>query len=325
MAAITSISQTNHYPPPLRAFDIRRDLVPVADLVELCFADSLDADGRRFITRMRKAAQDKGIFGFSSAGIQLAQMPMFGYVWEQDGALIGNISLVPYMIQRRPSFLIANVAVHPDYRRRGIAKALTDQCLEHARNRHASHVWLHVREENLPAVNLYRSIGFLEFTRRTTWLSEKRLSAAPQTQEFQQPRISKKSWKAIARQLKRSYPSEITWNMKFSLGLYRPGISGEIARLLYPGRVQRWVLESAKNDPLFVALQSTQSSYDSLWLAARSDACEEDVQYILKQCLADIAKDRPIRLDYPVGHSENGIQAAGFKIQQKLVWMRLPL
>lgn len=33
----------------LRSFDMRRDLLAVADLVELCFKDSLDADGRMYI------------------------------------------------------------------------------------------------------------------------------------------------------------------------------------------------------------------------------------------------------------------------------------
>lgn len=51
------ISETQPIHPHIRRFDIRRDLNMVADLVELCFADSLDADGRRYIRQMRSTAR----------------------------------------------------------------------------------------------------------------------------------------------------------------------------------------------------------------------------------------------------------------------------
>jgi hypothetical protein len=47
MAAITHPTTTSS--SHLRAFDVRHDLDAVADLVEVCFADTLDADGRRYI------------------------------------------------------------------------------------------------------------------------------------------------------------------------------------------------------------------------------------------------------------------------------------
>ena len=42
-------------PPNLRPLEPGYDLTAVADLIELCFAENLDADGRRYI-RQRCAA-----------------------------------------------------------------------------------------------------------------------------------------------------------------------------------------------------------------------------------------------------------------------------
>src|SRR3972149_2661349 len=102
----------------LRPFDLRRDLLPVADLVELCFAESLDADGRLYIRQMRQAAAGPGMALGSATS-------MSGFVWVEEGSLVGNLSLIPHHYGRRRLYLIANVAVHPDHRRHGIARTLT--------------------------------------------------------------------------------------------------------------------------------------------------------------------------------------------------------
>jgi|UniRef100_A0A7C3Z336 ribosomal-protein-alanine N-acetyltransferase len=57
---------------------------------------------------------------------------------------------------------ILNLAVHPDYRRRGISRALLTAALEQARTQGAEVVWLEVRPSNEAALALYRSFGFRE-------------------------------------------------------------------------------------------------------------------------------------------------------------------
>lgn len=53
---------------------------------------------------------------------------------------------------------IIEVAVHPDCRRRGIARRMIDAALHDADD--LSVVFLEVRESNLPALRLYESLGF---------------------------------------------------------------------------------------------------------------------------------------------------------------------
>ena len=60
MNAVTNLSRPISPTEQLRPFDVRRDMGPVADLVELCFADTLDPEGKRFIQRMRSAARNTG-------------------------------------------------------------------------------------------------------------------------------------------------------------------------------------------------------------------------------------------------------------------------
>lgn len=53
---------------------------------------------------------------------------------------------------------VIEIAVHPDYRRQGIAGHMITSALKDAEN--AGAVFLEVRESNTPAITLYESIGF---------------------------------------------------------------------------------------------------------------------------------------------------------------------
>jgi [ribosomal protein S18]-alanine N-acetyltransferase len=55
---------------------------------------------------------------------------------------------------------IHNIAVHPDYRRRGIARALLSEVIGDARQQSLSRVMLEVRRSNMSAQMLYRRVGF---------------------------------------------------------------------------------------------------------------------------------------------------------------------
>jgi ribosomal-protein-alanine N-acetyltransferase len=58
---------------------------------------------------------------------------------------------------------ILNLAVAPDFRRKGVARALLDSALQGFRGG----VFLEVRESNEIAQEFYKSLGFKELSRRT--------------------------------------------------------------------------------------------------------------------------------------------------------------
>ena len=57
---------------------------------------------------------------------------------------------------------IMNVAVHPDYRRQGIAENLINTLVVELKNRGCHALLLEVRVSNTPAITLYEKLGFAQ-------------------------------------------------------------------------------------------------------------------------------------------------------------------
>ena len=57
---------------------------------------------------------------------------------------------------------IMNVAVHPDYRRQGIAENLINTLVAELKNRGCHALLLEVRVSNTPAITLYEKLGFAQ-------------------------------------------------------------------------------------------------------------------------------------------------------------------
>lgn len=314
----------------LRPFLVGKDLKPVANLVEACFAETLDEDGRRYIEQMQAAARNPRYLHWAMAVAENVPLPLSGYVWEEDGRLVGNLSLIPFNIQGKRSYLIANVAVDPAYRRRGIARALTANALQHAREHGATQVWLHVREENLPAINLYLSLGFTERARRTTWecLPQSKDFALPGPGEHSEIIISRSQpahWALIRAWMSRIYPPELTWHLPYNLKAYRPGFWGSLYRFLTAIEVWQWA--AVRHNRLLGVLTWQRSSYrnEHLWVATGSggDNDEESViAALISNARRIIDTKRRLLIDYPAGRGGHAFEQAGFHIQQTLIWMQ---
>ncbi len=74
------------------------------------------------------------------------------YVAELDSKVVG------YAIGDVKRHLIVSIAVHPDYRRKGIGKALMNTILK---NMH-DYAILQVRVSNKEAIKFYKKLGFIE-------------------------------------------------------------------------------------------------------------------------------------------------------------------
>ena len=59
-----------------------------------------------------------------------------------------------------------NVAVHPDFRRRGVAEALILRLVEVLKTRQSHCLTLEVRASNTPAIRLYEKLGFSQVGKR---------------------------------------------------------------------------------------------------------------------------------------------------------------
>jgi ribosomal protein S18 acetylase RimI-like enzyme len=315
--ALTSAQETQ-----LRMFDARRDLDAVADLVEVCFSDTLDPDGRDYLLRMRSAARSPSWLGWSAAA-EWSGAAMTGYVWIQDNRLVGNVSMVPYFLKGRRFFMIANVAVHPDYRRQGIARAMTEAAIAYARQKGAPAAWLQVREENEGAQTLYRSLGFQERVRRTTWLAEAEESAAQPPTGVKITSPAGRYWAVQRAWLQRSYQDDLAWHMQFRLFLLQPGLLGWLVRLMYDAEIKQWAAQRGDRLLAVVAWQQAWGHSNLLWLAAPPEADCEVVGSLLVHARRNAPSHRAVLLEYPARQHAEAIQEAGFQEQQTLVWMNL--
>lgn len=144
----------------LRAFNPLRDIRPVVALIELSFGKDLDPSSRQMLREMTTASWLLGpMFWLLSVTRSPLRDLFSGYVWLEQGRIVGNINVhTKYKGQR--GWFISNLAVHPSYRRQDIALHLMRAGLELARGRGARRVSLEVRAGNIPAQRLYRKLGF---------------------------------------------------------------------------------------------------------------------------------------------------------------------
>ena len=327
MSAITRPLNLN--PSQLRPFDVRKDLNAVADLIETCFVDTLDVDGRRYVDQMHAAARNPGYLRWAMAVAENVPMPFSGYVWEENGYLAGNLSLIPYKYQDKRCYLIANVAVDPAYRRKGIARSLTNSAIEHARKRGTDEIWLNVRSENEAAMIMYQSLGFVERAQRTTWEIKPRSQNRNVSQTNIEPtdigitRPQSRYWDQYRQWLRDLYPPELTWHQPFHLTALRPGLIGSVYRFFTGNHIRQWAAQQGQRHIGILTWQPHTKHADHLWLASSADDEGRVIAALLPVVRRQLAKRRRILLDYPAGRAILALHDEGFRIQQTLIWMRL--
>lgn len=67
---------------------------------------------------------------------------------------------------------ITNIAIHPEYRNRGLASLLLENTLIFCKNINVESLTLEVRKSNLPARSLYKKYGFIEEGCRKKYYSD---------------------------------------------------------------------------------------------------------------------------------------------------------
>lgn len=88
------------------------------------------------------------------------------YFIEKDGIIVGYIGFNKIIDEG----YIYNVAVHPDFRRKGLGRALVDYVIK-AHSSKLAFLTLEVRPSNTPAIELYRSFGFKKAGERRDYYS----------------------------------------------------------------------------------------------------------------------------------------------------------
>lgn len=306
----------------LRRLDMRRDLEKVADLVELCFFDTLDPEGKQYLKEMRRAAHNATLLGWASSMIDEAPMPPSGFVWEENGQLVGNLSLIPINLRGKRGYMIANVATHPEYRGRGIARVLTQTALDYSRRHNAISAWLQVRDDNPGAIHIYKTSGFTEFFRRTSWYSGPNIEEHTSQEGIKVGNRRSDQWTLQRDWLKRIYPSELEWNIPFDWNLFRMDIFGGIYRFFSLEYPQHWSVERQGELMGILTWKHSRGYSDPLWLAIPEEVDKEAILVLLSKARNHIRKVQPLSLNYPAGVAVDVLRQGGFYPHQTLIWMQ---
>jgi ribosomal protein S18 acetylase RimI-like enzyme len=310
----------------LRPLDERRDLSAVADLIEMCFSENMDPEGRRYIRELRLNARTAGFWQIMGAFAEPGQNPYYGYVWEECERVVGNVSLFPFQIQGHRCYLIANVAVHPDYRGRGIGRALTSAGINFSRSRNAQAAWLHVRDDNGPAVHIYQSLGFLERARRTTW----QVRGTTEQRQVNRDGLAIHSrsgalWPLQREWLRRLYPRELSWHLPLDWKAFEPGLFGSLYRFMNFTFPRHWAIQ--RNSDLLGVLtwQRSLGSTDNLWLATPEKIDDIAIRELLACVRRYFSTQRTARLNLPASHASEALLEAGYEVGHTLIWMEYRL
>lgn len=86
-----------------------------------------------------------------------------------EDALTGRVAGYAGLLVAADEGYITNVAVHPDFRRRGVAAQLVQVFCDFARGNHLAFLTLEVRPTNTAAIALYHGFGFTEAGRRKNY------------------------------------------------------------------------------------------------------------------------------------------------------------
>lgn len=115
-------------------------LADVAELERLCFAEPWSVNALTYL--------------LSPAAL--------GVVCVANGRVVayGGMTLAPFEGQ------VANIAVHPDHRRKGYGAAIVEELIRRAREASCEQISLEVRASNGGAIALYEGLGFETVGRR---------------------------------------------------------------------------------------------------------------------------------------------------------------
>ena len=331
MASIT-VSAQRPPPNPLRPLNILHDLPQVADLIELCFSSTIDDEGQSYLDQMRRASRDNEFLRWAGRVVDTTSMPLSGFVWDVDGRIIGNASLVYQNFGSRKIAMIANVATHPDYRRRGIGRALTESAMNHARRKGARELWLHVRDDNPTAIRIYEELGFRERGRRTTYYSRpgapaaSLLGHASATQSSRQrlavvqPR--NRDWPAQRAWLYRTHPTELSWYSHWDWEKLSPDLWNWIYRTFVEFNTRQWAALRGGKLAATVSWIPTMHAANMLWIGTEPNGDAEALQAALEAARFELSHYRRLTVEHPAGEMTQAIESAGFEAYRTLLWMR---
>jgi ribosomal protein S18 acetylase RimI-like enzyme len=307
----------------IRPVNPRRDMEGIAILLEKAFAGELDPYGRHMVREMRAFGR-AGFLGWLVGRLFLppAAYPQ-GFVWLESGRIVGNASLLP--VTGFPErWVMANVAVDVEHRRRGIARSLVEASLDHARDHGAREVILQVRQDNRGAGALYEGMGFEALTTRTTWHrpAGTGFSRAGDPNPVR-PRMGQE-WSLQWELAQSLYPEGLMWPFPPTSGLFQPRVFEDLLRL--DGRAHWvWVESDRLIGSISTYLDTSRAGLRLVMMITPARRGSIENSMVTAAMDGANAEQVAMSLDYETGIAVEGLLALGFRPEPGLTWMRIRL
>lgn len=307
----------------LRRVNSRKDMQAIADLIEANFNHEMDSSGNRMLREMRAFGR-AGFLGWLAGKLSLnpAAYPK-GFVWEADGRLVGNASLV--RVEGFPKrWVLANVAVYPNYRRRGIGRSLVQASIDYVRRRKGKELILQVDATNRSAQMMYTCMDFKSLGTRTTWV---RAGAAPLPRfvDLGLARLRNEGeWREQMALARHMHPDGVHWPYPLSAALFQPP---DLASLLYHQTSRHWVWR--EDDRLIGSISARSGADEDDWrlILIVDEAARGRIERpLISAALMAFPRNlKRLAIDYPTGVAEQELKELGFQPRRCLTWMKLDL
>jgi ribosomal protein S18 acetylase RimI-like enzyme len=300
----------------------------LVNLLQLVFGDSLDGEDRHYLNEIagHSAYVPPMLWRFNPSAARLSP----GFVWEDTGRVVGNITLLPTRVYGR--FLVANVAVHPDYRRRGIARQLMIATQEAVRARNGRVILLQVVKENEPAIHLYRSLGYEIIGHMTSWYSSnsrlRRLDTAADGPSIRP--LAGNQWRNAIEVDRAALLPDLNWPEPLAPEAYKLGLWERFDNFMNGRQIETWVVEGYGHELAGLAAIKTEwSKPHQLSLRVRPEWVGQLERPLLAKLLRRLAylSRRNVRMDHHDDDliTSNLLREANFIPKRTLTYMRLVL
>ena len=304
----------------IRPLNISTDLKEIANLLSVCFAESMDEDGERYIEYLRRFSQTMLFTKMAERNPEKYSLPGEGFIYGDKGKLVGNITLSWMKYQNEMIYLISNVAVRPEYRGKGIAKELTRTALQYIESKGVKQVWLQVKQENQTAIDLYTQFDFQAFMTRTTWMRKAPNIYLKKPEEISLRKRKKNEWEIQKKLLERTYPIELTTAYGFEIASIQPILRNVIKDVLRSRITTHWATEIDQQVGFASYELFPEQSYVNLWIAVLGVLEKRFLKLLIPAVHERIGKE--IRVNYPEKECANCFREIGMQELNTLQWMR---
>jgi GNAT superfamily N-acetyltransferase len=303
-----------------------RDVPQITQLVELGFADVLDYTSRRALRDVRTLAEMGGaawalarIFG----GIQPDEW-VLGSVWEEQGRIVGNVTLTR-RTPERGAWLISNVAVHPGFRRRGIARSLALHAVDLVRARGGRAIYLQVDADNQTALRMYRELGFAEIGGRIAWTRARDGRKPPAEETDASPcsiSLRKSSeWAEEFALYREVSPSGTAWNTPLTEGAFQLSLWKSIEGFLMGEEEKHFLARCGGRVEAALSAYNRFSGWEGA-LIQREGSAGKVERPLLDAAWEVFPPDRSALLETTAEASAAILEKLGFQKRRTFLWMR---